>query len=111
FGGMAKFLAHSTVTRSFEDLAGKVLKGGASLGESTIDPENPIWVEFARNMTGFMSIVSGALAAIVARPGEPQKTLDISAGHGMFGIAVAKANPKAEIYGLDWKSVLVVARE
>lgn len=111
FGAMAKFLAHPTVTRSFENLADKVRKGGAQPGESTIDPENPIWVEFARNMTGFMTAVSGALAGIVARPGEPQKTLDISAGHGMFGIAVAKANPKAEIYGLDWKSVLVVARE
>jgi len=110
-GGMAKFLAHSDVTRSFEDLAEKVRRGGASPGASTIDPENPIWVEFARNMTGFMAIVSGVLADVVARPGEPQKTLDISAGHGMFGIGVARANPKAEIYGLDWKSVLAVARE
>jgi 2-polyprenyl-3-methyl-5-hydroxy-6-metoxy-1,4-benzoquinol methylase len=29
----------------------------------------------------------------------------------MFGISIAKANPQAEIYGLDWKSVLAVARE
>jgi 2-polyprenyl-3-methyl-5-hydroxy-6-metoxy-1,4-benzoquinol methylase len=111
FGAMAKFLAHPAITRSFEDLAEKTRKGGASLGASTIDPENPIWVEFARNMTGFMTVVSGALAAVVARPGEPQKVLDISSGHGMFGIAVARANPKAEVYGLDWKSVLAVARE
>lgn len=111
FGAMANFLAHPSVTRSFEDLAAKTRAGGASLGASTIDPENPIWVEFARNMTGFMRLVSEALAAVVARPGEQQKTLDISAGHGMFGIAVARANPKAEIYALDWKSVLAVARE
>jgi len=111
FGGMAKFLAHPTITRAFEDLADKVRKGGATPGASTVDPENPIWVEFARHMTGFISVVAQALAAVVARPGEPQKVLDISASHGMFGISVALANPQAEIYGLDWKSVLVVARE
>jgi 2-polyprenyl-3-methyl-5-hydroxy-6-metoxy-1,4-benzoquinol methylase len=111
FGAMAKFLAHPTITRSFENLADKVRKGGATLGDSTVDPENPVWVEFARNMTGFMAVVSQALASIVAKPGEPQKVLDISAGHGMFGIAIARANPQAQIYGLDWKNVLAVARE
>ncbi len=110
-GAMAKFLAHPTITRSFEDLADKVRHGGASLGDSTVDPENPVWVEFARNMAGFVSVVAGAMAAIVARPGHPQKVLDISAGHGMFGISVARANPQAQIYGLDWKNVLVVARD
>jgi 2-polyprenyl-3-methyl-5-hydroxy-6-metoxy-1,4-benzoquinol methylase len=110
-GAMAKFLAHPTVTRSYESLADNVRNGGASPGASTIDPENPIWVEFARNMAGFMGEGARALAAIVARPGESQKVLDISSGHGMFGISVAKANPQAEIYGLDWRSVLTVARE
>src|SRR5262245_42768839 len=30
FGAMAKFLAHPTITRSFEDLADKVRRGGAT---------------------------------------------------------------------------------
>lgn len=110
-GAMAKFLAHPTITRQFEDLAEKVRRGGATPGASTTDPENPVWVEFARNMTGFITVVAAALAAVVARPGQPQKVLDISSGHGMFGISVATANPQADVYGLDWKSVLVVARE
>jgi ubiquinone/menaquinone biosynthesis C-methylase UbiE len=110
-GAMAKFLAHPTITRQFEDLADKVRQGGATPGASTTDPENPVWVEFARNMAGFMAAVAAALATVVAKPGQTQKVLDISSGHGMFGIAVARANPQAEIYGLDWKSVLVVARE
>jgi 2-polyprenyl-3-methyl-5-hydroxy-6-metoxy-1,4-benzoquinol methylase len=47
----------------------------------------------------------------VARPGEAQKVLDISAGHGLYGLMVAKSNPSAQIYASDWANVLVVARE
>ena len=35
--------------------------------------------------------------------------LDIAAGHGIFGISVAKQNPAAHIYAADWKNVLEVA--
>jgi tRNA1(Val) A37 N6-methylase TrmN6 len=51
------------------------------------------------------------LAAIVSTPDKPQKVLDVAAGHNLFGIAIAKRNSQAEIYGLDWQSVLVVAVE
>ena len=70
-----------------------------------------MWVEFARSMAPFMVAGAEGLAKIVARPGEAQKVLDISAGHGLFGLMVAKANPLAQIYGSDWANVLVVARE
>src|SRR5439155_2716429 len=39
------------------------------------------------------------------------KVLDIAAGHGLFGIMVAKAFPNAEIYAVDWANVLTVATE
>jgi ubiquinone/menaquinone biosynthesis C-methylase UbiE len=41
----------------------------------------------------------------------PVKVLDIAAGHGLFGIALAKRNENAEITALDWQAVLEVARE
>ena len=41
--------------------------------------------------------------------GEAHKVLDIAAGHGIFGISVAKQNPAAHIYAADWKNVLEVA--
>jgi 2-polyprenyl-3-methyl-5-hydroxy-6-metoxy-1,4-benzoquinol methylase len=37
--------------------------------------------------------------------------LDIAAGHGLFGIEIAKQNPQARIVGLDWARVLEVAEE
>jgi len=37
--------------------------------------------------------------------------LDIAAGHGLFGIALANHNPLAAIVALDWPNVLEVAKE
>jgi ubiquinone/menaquinone biosynthesis C-methylase UbiE len=39
------------------------------------------------------------------------KVLDIAAGHGLFGISIAKQDPNAHIVALDWAPVLEVARE
>ena len=41
----------------------------------------------------------------------PWKVLDVAAGHGVFGITSARHNPNAEIYALDWETVLTVARD
>jgi ubiquinone/menaquinone biosynthesis C-methylase UbiE len=59
-----------------------------------------------------MMMASHGLAEIVL--GNEQrslKVLDIAAGHGLFGIAVLRANPKAEVTAVDWKNVLDVAQE
>jgi 2-polyprenyl-3-methyl-5-hydroxy-6-metoxy-1,4-benzoquinol methylase len=37
------------------------------------------------------------------------RVLDIAAGHGLFGIEIAKQNPEARVTGLDWAPVLRVA--
>ena len=41
----------------------------------------------------------------------PHKALDVAAGHGMFGIAIAQAVADAQITAVDWHAVLSVARE
>ena len=37
--------------------------------------------------------------------------LDIAAGHGVYGVAIARHNPHAEIFAVDWPAVLEVAKE
>jgi 2-polyprenyl-3-methyl-5-hydroxy-6-metoxy-1,4-benzoquinol methylase len=91
-------------------MAGSVRKGG-TVSQGTLAPEDPVWVEFARSMAPFIGMGADAVSKVVARPGEAQKVLDISAGHGLFGLMVAKANPLAQIYAADWANVLEVARE
>src|SRR5262249_17833278 len=38
------------------------------------------------------------------------RALDVAAGHGLFGIVLAQANPSLRVTALDWPKVLDVAR-
>jgi len=108
-----QFLASPFMVDAYKDLAAAVRKGGTILpGNGSVEPENPIWVTFARSMAPLMVMPSEQIAKLLhADAGETWKVLDIAAGHGLFGITLARHNPKAEIFAVDWPSVLAVARE
>jgi len=108
---VARFLSLPEMLKSYEHLADVVRNGRTSLpGEGTVEPDNPVWVEFAESMAPMMAPMTGPLGAIVleGRSG-PMRVLDIAAGHGLFGIEIAKQNPQAHVTGLDWAPVLRVA--
>ncbi len=110
---IARFLSLPALREPFEHLADIVRHGRTVLpGAGSVEPENPIWVEFAQTMAPMMAPLAGPLGAIVlaGRRG-PMRVLDIAAGHGLFGIEVAKQNPQAQVTGLDWAPVLRVALE
>jgi SAM-dependent methyltransferase len=110
-GGITRFLLTPDLTGAFSDLAGAVRKGGA-VGQGTVAPEHPVWIEFARSMVPMMMSAAGALTEIVALdPSRETKVLDIAASHGMWGISFAKKNPRARIVALDWAPVLKLTRE
>jgi ubiquinone/menaquinone biosynthesis C-methylase UbiE len=109
----ATFLASPMLTEGFDDVAAVVRKGGTVISEEgSLEPEHPIWVEFARAMAPLMTLPAELIAKLVGTDsGQKWKVLDIAAGHGLFGIALAKHNPNAEIVALDWSNVLEVAKE
>lgn len=110
-GSAAYFLALPETIQAFTKLAEVIRSGRPGLpGEGSIVPENPIWVEFARSMAAMQHPVAEEVAQLAAT-GNTRRVLDLAAGHGMFGIAIAKNNPRAEIYAQDWKDVLSVAME
>lgn len=110
-GSAALFLAHSSHIVNYLDLTASIRKGGTVHGQGNMDPENPIWVDFARYMAPMSALGAGALARVVATPGRAQKVLDIAAGSGAYGVEIAKLNPQAEIHAQDWKNVLSVSVE
>ncbi len=112
-GASVGFLTEPGLMAAYNDLAAVVRKGGTVMSEhGTVAPDNPIWVEFARSMAAMMAMPAQWIAGLAgAAGGQKCKVLDIAAGHGIFGITIAKINPQAEIVALDWKAVLTVAKE
>lgn len=112
-GSIVDFLMSPAQMRGFSDFTAAVKNGGSAVtGDASMDPESPMWVTFARAM---VPLILPAAQQIPEHLGferdRPLKVLDIAAGHGIFGIMIAKAFPNAQIYALDWKNVLEVASE
>jgi len=109
----ARFLSLADLRAAYDDLT-EIVRTGHSLlpGQGSVSPDNPIWVDFAYGMAPMMAPLAAPLGAIVldGRNG-PMRVLDIAAGHGLFGIEIAKQNPQAQIVALDWARVLDVAQE
>ncbi|MGA7854419.1 MAG: class I SAM-dependent methyltransferase, partial [Candidatus Acidiferrales bacterium] len=112
-GAAAKFLALPEMMNLYYDLPAIVRAGGSIKGEEgTAEPDSAKWVEFARSMSGLQRIPAAAMADLLdAKSGQKWKVLDIAAGHGMYGVTIAKQNPNAEIFAVDWPQVLQVAEE
>jgi 2-polyprenyl-3-methyl-5-hydroxy-6-metoxy-1,4-benzoquinol methylase len=112
-GSVANFLCATEMLHAFDNLTEAVRKGGTMMGEEgTVSYDNPIWVEFARSMAPMMRMPAEFISQIVgADKGAKCRVLDIAAGHGLFGIDIARHNPQAEIVALDWPNVLEVAKE
>ena len=110
-GACTRFLLNDSLRKRFLALSDAVRYGGAS-DPMALEPESSIWVDFARSMAPMMMMASQELAKLViADATRSLKLLDIAAGHGLFGIAVLRANPNATVTAVDWKNVLEVARE
>ena len=94
----------------FDDPASYVRRGGAN-GLTNVAPDHPVWVRFARAMVPFAKVTAKRVASYVATlPESPNSVLDIAAGHGLYGIEIAKSVPNARVTAVDWKDVLAVAR-
>ena len=117
-GDVANFLLDPFFIRDIGDVARAVRKGGVVTSAAGSDvPGHPMWVTFARSMTGLNRMPASLLADIIcadlagAGAGEQVKVLDIAAGSGIFGITLAQKHPHAGITAVDWPNVLEVALE
>ena len=110
-GGTLEFLHTETLRNAYTDVAAAVRRGGTAQSHGGLtDTEHAEWVRFARAMAPMMAIQTQLVPRLIDRPADARlKVLDIAAGHGMYGIQVAKRFANAEIVGLDWSKVLQVA--
>lgn len=112
-GDTIEFTLSNEMTKAFDDLTTAVRQGRTTISsEGALESEYPGWIKYARAMASIVAFPAQSIAQLVN--GEEQqhiKVLDISASHGLFGIAFAQRNPNAEIVALDWAPILEVAKE
>ena len=108
---IAQFLGNQSMREPYDNLAEIIRTGRTTMpGDGSVEPDNPIWVQFAETMAPMMAPMAAPLGAVVLNGHNgPMRILDIAAGHGLFGIEIAKQNPEAHVTGLDWAPVLRVA--
>ena len=102
-GSAVKFLAGDATLDAFRRLSQTVQRGAVS------DPKLD-WVEYARSMAPLAEPVAQfAAAALEVDAAGPIQVLDIAAGHGLYGLAIAARSPSAQIFALDSPRVLKIA--
>jgi ubiquinone/menaquinone biosynthesis C-methylase UbiE len=110
---MIWFMNTPKLMAGFTNLAETVRRGTTQLPEGGVtETQLEEWVLFARSMMPLMAAASEFLGDVALSSGPPpRRVLDIAAGHGLFGIAVARRAPHAQIVAVDWTNVLEVTGE
>jgi ubiquinone/menaquinone biosynthesis C-methylase UbiE len=109
-GSIVDFIAApEMLTLFFDDPASYVRRGGSD-GQANLAPDHPVWLRFAKAMAPFAAATAKRVAThIAALPVPPITVLDVAAGHGLYGIEIAKTLPDALITAVDWAGVLTLA--
>lgn len=112
-GNAIDFLLADNLTAGFRKLTEAVRKGGTVMSEEgSLEPEHPMWIDFAKAMAGMMGPAAAGIAELIdPEANRKLKVLDIAASHGLFGLAFATRNPQTEVVGLDWANVLELSKK
>lgn len=113
-GDMAKVMASRWEWNALSDLPAAVRNGGTVASENAETPGYAYWEDFA----AYASAVAGPTAEVLADALDPWAAqrerlhvLDMACGHGLYGFTLARRQPRASVWSLDWPNVLPFARE
>ena len=109
-GGSIEFFAAPEMVRLvLDDPVSYVMRGGSD-GLAHLAPDHPIWLRYAKAATPIARVTAKRAAAQLAtRLNRPAAVLDVAAGHGLYGIELAKAFPDVMVTAVDWPRVLELA--
>ena len=109
-GGAIDFYAAPEILRLVLDDPVSYVRHGGSPGLAHLAPDHPVWLRFAKAMSPAARLAAKRAAVYLAGGhGPPAKVLDVAAGHGFYGIELAKVFPQAIVTAVDWPSVLELA--
>jgi 2-polyprenyl-3-methyl-5-hydroxy-6-metoxy-1,4-benzoquinol methylase len=112
-GDMINVIASTWEWEAMDRLADAVRKGGPVVEGNAETPEFVYWRSFATNARAIAEPSAKAVADLLlpwarSRPG--LRVLDMACGHGLYGFAFAQRLEHAQVWSLDWPSVVEVAR-
>ena len=112
-GDMVKVMASTWEWDALKSLPDAVRRGGTVLDQHAETPGYRYWQDFA----AYAGAVAGPTAETAAAAlrdwatGRPRlRVLDMACGHGLYGFTLARQQPRAEVWSLDWPTVLPVTR-
>lgn len=106
-GSIVDFLAAPEMLAFLLDDPASYIRRGGSDGLANVTSDHPLWGRFAQAMAPLAAVTAKRVAAYVATlPEPPYAVLDVAAGHGLFGIEVAKMFPDALVTAIDWAEIL-----
>ncbi len=112
-GDMAKVMASRWEWDALTSLPEAVRSGGTVLDQHAETPEYRYWQDFAAH-AGAVAGPTAETAAATLRDwatGRPRlDVLDVACGHGLYGFTLARQQPQAVVWSLDWPTVLPVTR-
>lgn len=112
-GSASVFLNSPRIQHAFHDVASAVRKGGTVLDQGgTVSEEDPVWKKFARGIAPVARFSAELIADhLKIEDAGACKVLDVAAGHGFYGITLARRNPQLQVHAADWPGVLQIASE
>ncbi len=106
FGSAVKFFASDATVAAFCRLR-QTVERGTACSEDFAELD---WVEYARSMVPLAEATAQfAAKALAGVSKDPIQVLDLGAGHGLYGLAIAAQNSAAQIFALDAPQVLEIA--
>jgi ubiquinone/menaquinone biosynthesis C-methylase UbiE len=109
-GSSIDFYAAPEILRLVLDDPLSYVRQGGSAGLAHLAPDHPVWHRFAKAMSPIARLAAKRAAVyLTVGPGSPVTVLDVAAGHGFYGIELAKAVPESVVTAVDWPTVLELA--
>ncbi len=111
-GDMVNVIASGWEWEAMDRLADAVRKGGSVVEENAETPEFGYWRTFAADAHAIAGPSAKAVAQVLApwAAARPElSVLDMACGHGLYGFAFAQLLEHAQVWSLDWPSVIDVA--
>jgi ubiquinone/menaquinone biosynthesis C-methylase UbiE len=110
-GALTRHLSHDLIPM-WQELANVVQTGKPATGVNRPGPGSEFFEHFVEDIFPMSYGAARALAQAlgVADAKGPVKALDLAAGSGVWGIALAQASPRVSVTAVDWPNVLEVTR-